>query len=305
VNTFTHQALRYSSPDELVATLVPLARIAIRRGEPVVIVLPAPLPDRLADHLGRDGAAVEFTDYADTYRSPAYTLAQLVRTLRDHATNGCRPTVVGSPLIGLRAGAEVLPWLHIESVFNTALADIPAHMVCSYPSDRLTATVETWVNQTHPELVRAGGDPVPSADYLPPPQFLAAYPAPPAAPLGPPSFELRFGAEPLGPIRRMLATRAADAGLSTDRAQDLILAVSEAMTNSVEHGAGTGVLRGWLNGQLTIEVHDAGTFLDDYWGLLPPAPTALRGRGLWLIRQLCDRAHIWSDSTGTTVRLTT
>lgn len=80
MNTFTHQARRYSSLDELVATLVPLARIAIRREEPAVIVLPAPLPDRLADRLGRDGAAVEFTDYADTYRYPAYTLAPLVRT---------------------------------------------------------------------------------------------------------------------------------------------------------------------------------------------------------------------------------
>jgi anti-sigma regulatory factor (Ser/Thr protein kinase) len=87
----------------------------------------------------------------------------------------------------------------------------------------------------------------------------------------------------LGPIRKMLAARAADAGLPTDQAQDLILAVGEAMANNVEHGARVGVLRGWLDDQLTIEVHDAGTLVDDYWGLLPPPLTALRGRGLLAI----------------------
>jgi hypothetical protein len=54
---------------------------------------------------------------------------------------------------------------------------------------------------------------------------------------------------------------------------------------------------------VVCEVHDGGRLADPLPGLRAPHPAQLRGRGLWIARQLCDVLHLWSDPDGTHVRI--
>nr|WP_217370433.1 ATP-binding protein [Nonomuraea antri] len=96
----------------------------------------------------------------------------------------------------------------------------------------------------------------------------------------------------LGLLRDVLTRRAAAAGLTGARLDDLVLAVNEAADNVLDHGGGTGTLViGSDEHGVCVEVIDpAGTLTAAHLfmhGASPP-PVATRGYGLWLIRQLCD-----------------
>jgi anti-sigma regulatory factor (Ser/Thr protein kinase) len=68
---------------------------------------------------------------------------------------------------------------------------------------------------------------------------------------------------------------------------DAVLVVSEMVTNAVRHGRGRVRLRlHWADGHLRVEVRDASARLPK---LLPPSPTAERGRGLRIVSRLASR----------------
>jgi anti-sigma regulatory factor (Ser/Thr protein kinase) len=86
---------------------------------------------------------------------------------------------------------------------------------------------------------------------------------------------------------------------------DLVLAVNELASNSIEHGAGAGVLRMWHDDSgVVAEVFDGGHMDVPFAGLTLPPPQGERGRGLWLASELCDVMQVWSDPAGgTTIRV--
>ena len=51
------------------------------------------------------------------------------------------------------------------------------------------------------------------------------------------------------------------------------------------------------------EMHDRGTLRDPLPGLAAPHSSEPRGRGVWIARQICESLHVWSDRSGTHVRL--
>ena len=86
------------------------------------------------------------------------------------------------------------------------------------------------------------------------------------APLPEPSaeaIEFWFDRNLLVDGRYLVYARAANAGLSTERTNDLVLAVNEILSNSVRHGGGAGVLRIWQDdGSLVCEIEDGGSISD-------------------------------------------
>jgi anti-sigma regulatory factor (Ser/Thr protein kinase) len=101
-----------------------------------------------------------------------------------------------------------------------------------------------------------------------------------------------------------VAALADDAGLAGLRAEDAVLAASEAITNSLRYGGGTADVRIWCTSDdLVCEVRDRGFIADPMAGRLRPAPGQVGGRGLWLINQLCDLVQLRSGAAGTVVRL--
>jgi anti-sigma regulatory factor (Ser/Thr protein kinase) len=94
--------------------------------------------------------------------------------------------------------------------------------------------------------------------------------------------------------------------LPQDVLEDLVLAAHELATNSVLHGAGDGVLRGWHESHaLVLEIADDGVITDPLVGREQALPLAEGGRGVWMANQLCDLVQVRSSPRGTVVRLHT
>ncbi len=121
----------------------------------------------------------------------------------------------------------------------------------------------------------------------------------------PPALEQEFDVGTLYALRSAVQVHAGRAGLSEDRAEDVMLAVHELAANAVAHGAGHGRLRMWkLPAGLTCEVVDGGS---------PDTPAAVdkadpwsaeEGHGLWLVRQVADHLDLRSGPHGTRALLT-
>ncbi|MFD4639226.1 ATP-binding protein [Lentzea sp. NPDC058436] len=117
---------------------------------------------------------------------------------------------------------------------------------------------------------------------------------------------LRFPADPheVGPVRHRLREWLRAGGFDEDEANDLVLAVSEAINNSVEHA-----YPGPAHGTVEVRAHfgaDGATQVDvtdhGQWRVPPPALT-MRGRGLLLMRESVDEVDIVRRASGTTVSL--
>lgn len=111
--------------------------------------------------------------------------------------------------------------------------------------------------------------------------------------------------EDLRRLRAVVAARATAAGLPPARARDLVLAAHEVAANAHLHGGGSATLTTWTaDGCFLCEVADRGDGIaDPQAGTVPPPPTQVGGRGLWLARQLCDQVQVRTGAGGTVVRL--
>jgi anti-sigma regulatory factor (Ser/Thr protein kinase) len=104
--------------------------------------------------------------------------------------------------------------------------------------------------------------------------------------------------------RQLVIDVAAAYGLDSERCAQLALAVDEIATNAICHGGRPATVSAYDGeGAVTVDIHDnAPTQIPAPPSTRPPA-TAIRGRGLWLARQLCDRVEIRRHETGNDVRL--
>lgn len=118
-----------------------------------------------------------------------------------------------------------------------------------------------------------------------------------------------FDASQLTEVRAEVSRQLSCAGLSTARAEEFLVAVSEAMTNAIRHGAGSGRVRLWRDGRVVCEVADDGAGFPAGPPGRPipkPAPVGRNGgRGLWLTQELTDSMDIATGPDGTRIRLAT
>ena len=108
----------------------------------------------------------------------------------------------------------------------------------------------------------------------------------PAVPTRRIEWRLRSVVSSLPSLRRELSALLATSGLSEDESYDLLLSVSEAASNAVEHAQDPSepffdVLADIDGGTVTVTVTDHGRWL-------PPTASAFRGRGLAMMRMLSD-----------------
>lgn len=105
-------------------------------------------------------------------------------------------------------------------------------------------------------------------------------------------------------LRGAVAAHGDALGLPSRRIGELVLLVHELASNAVRHGGGSGRLRVWLaGGALHCRVSDDGPGLSGhFFGTdTHPAPEAAGGRGIWLVRGLCDRLDWQSGPDGTVI----
>lgn len=288
-----HLAVPYSTPADLAERLAPQIDGVLAAGAPVLAVLGGPERAAVAATLGVGADRIEFADPARVHAVPAFTVAVRWARLARHAVAG-RALVVGQHLdLPHLAPAH---WVRLDAAVDVAIDGLPVRVLCPCPDD------EPAVLATHPRLLTADG-PHTSPGYRPPPEVLIDHPPPPPPDLGASDLELPFDAAALPGLRRRVAAAAGATGLDGDRVDDLVLAVNELATNSVEHGPGSGRLRLWLaRGSVTAEVADRGRMDVPFPGLVRPSVSGARGRGLWLASELSDVLQVWSDATGTVIR---
>ncbi|GAB7051419.1 sensor histidine kinase [Catenuloplanes indicus] len=295
-----HEALLYDSDTAYCDAVLPFLRDGLADGDALVAAVPGDNMALLRDALGADAADVTFIDRDEWYRRPAVTIAGWREQLAHAQARGHgRARIVGEVAFG-HADRHVA-WTRYESVVNALFADAPAWIICPYDLRTLPGQVVADAHRTHP-VIR---DPHrrDSSRYRPPAALLPELPEPlppvPGAPLA--DLPLHDVTE-LGAVRRTV--RAIASGWPDDPLDDLLLVTTEIAVNGLRHGSGDRRLRLWRTADTVIcEVSDDGPGpRDPLVGYGPPPDGSPGGRGLWLVRQLCDAMAI-STTTGTRVRI--
>ena len=294
-----HEAVAFDDPVDLAVRIAPRITAATALGDPVLAVLAPEERGTLRAVLGNTADGVRFLDPADVHSVPPFTVAvEWARTNRRISEPGGRALVVGQHLEQL-PGCGPEYWARLDIALDVATADLPVTVLCPFRA----AAPQSLVQRTHPHVHTregvTGGE-----GYRPPHVAVVDFPPPPPPDLGRPLAHRPFDVTTLTEVRGTVTTTAAAAGLAPEDVADLVLAVNELASNSIEHGPGAGVLRIWdHDGAVVAEVFDGGHVDMPFAGLSAPPPEGERGRGLWLASELCDVLQVWSDGKGTVVRL--
>jgi anti-sigma regulatory factor (Ser/Thr protein kinase) len=301
-SAFAHEALLYADDDAFLDGAMPFVREGLEADEPTLLVLTPDKLDSIKDELNGDGERVLFADMAEVGANPARIIPAWRQFVDAYGDDG-PVRGIGEPIWRGRTPDELVECQRHEALLNLAFAeDSSFRLLCPYDTTVLDEAVIEEAARSHPVVVEHGAKRA-SAAYRGLPAFAAPFdeplPAPPAT-----VQELAFDAETLGDLRQLITARAAEAGLDTSRANDLVLAVNEVATNSVRHGGGSGTLRVWMGTRwLVCEVEDSGRIGDPLAGRHDPGSHRHTGRGLWIANLICDLVQVRTFATRSVVRL--
>jgi len=295
-----HRALFYEGTEDYASGIVPFLREGLAAGEPALVALPGARLGLIRDRLDDRPRGVTFVDMADLGRNPARLIPAVRQFAAAHA--GRRFRAVGEPIWPGRSDAEIREAALHEALVNTAFAGLPAIFVCAYDASGLDSTVLRDARRTHPHIQQRGQH-RPSTEYM---GSAVGWAIRTQCPAGPPSGtrSFPFGKADLPHLRRYVRQHATRAGLSGERAGDLVVAVNEVATNTVLHARAPGILSIWQEGSaLVCEVTGPGRIADPLAGRHLPAARPTGGHGLWLVNQVCDLTELRSGPWGTSIRL--
>jgi anti-sigma regulatory factor (Ser/Thr protein kinase) len=299
---FDHPALLYSGPEEYVAGVAPFVRAGLDARDPVLVAVPGPNVDLLRDHLGADEDRVLWCDMRVAGKNPGSIIPGVLLAFAE-ANTGRRVRIVGEPIWAGRTTIEYPACAQHEALINAVFTGRDAAILCPYDVDGLDGAAVDDAYRTHPVMTNAGGrwsspwydDPIRVAAG-----FNLPLPDPPVT-----AATTTVNVATLRAVRQFVADHAHRAGLPAERAADLVLAVNELTTNTVEHSGGTGTLSAWTaDHALVFQVHDTGHIANPLAGRLPASPPGREGgHGLLMVNQLCDLVRVHTQPGTTTVRV--
>jgi len=162
-----HEALVYSTSEELVAGTAPFVHQGLEAADDVLVVMREPGRALLSEAVGGETAGITFVDAIDWYRTPQHAFEQYTRHLRDRLGRGAdRVRIVAEAMLP-EGAAE---WKRYEASISVAMASVPVSFICTYDTRELPAEVVADAEETHPLLRSADGS-RPSARYAAPPAF--------------------------------------------------------------------------------------------------------------------------------------
>ncbi|MEP7765894.1 sensor histidine kinase [Sanguibacter sp. 25GB23B1] len=305
-STYQHEAFLWSGTDAFLARTVPFVLDATDSGAPVLVAVTASRESALRDALGAEAEHVTFRAMDVLGRNPARIMPAWLDFVTANRDAGVPLRGIGEPIWAGRRDTEVMECQIHEAMLNVAFpSDTPLWLLCPYDVDSLPDHVLDEARRSHPSLdddpERTAANPVyRGSDYA---RTLSRSDLP--EPFGV-ADELRVARGALAAVRALVSEHGRRAGLSANQVDDLRLALTEVAANSLDHGGGDGVLRAWReSGSLVFEVRDGGQITDLLAGRTTPRREQARGRGLWLVNQLCDLMQIRSTENGTVVRVHT
>jgi anti-sigma regulatory factor (Ser/Thr protein kinase) len=284
-----------------VEATLPFLHEAIAEGAPTLIVVDAGKIADLRDALPESELLV-FADMAEVGVNPARIIPAWDHFIRCHAGKAPRLRGIGEPIWAARMPDEIVECERHEALLNVAFGDPSFWLLCPYDTVSLSDTVLTEAKRNHPFVNHGRGSRL-SVSY-PGTQALVDHFIEPLSEPGAHANSLEFTEQTLSEVRSAVSRCAKEAGLSTERTNDLVIAANEVATNSLRHGGGHGTLLVWrFNESVLCEVRDRGRITNPMVDRVRPDQRSSGGRGLWLANQLCELVQIRSDSTGTVVRL--
>jgi anti-sigma regulatory factor (Ser/Thr protein kinase) len=303
MTAFEHEALLYAGDDEFLAATLPFVQEGVAADEPVLLVLSSDKIDRVRTELNGEGKSVLFADMNEVGANPARIIPAWRRFLDEHGSASLPVRGIGEPISAGRRPDELVECQRHESLLNIAFAEATAfRLLCPYDTAALDDEVIEEAKRSHPYVIEDGVRQVSPSfrglDALVGP-FTDPLTAPPAS-----VREVVFDRQSLRALRKLMAARAAEAGVDASRIGDFVLAVNEVATNSVRHGGGLGTIRIWLDTPwLVCEIEDVGRIEDPLAGRQEPRPGQEDGRGLWIANQVCDLVQVRTLESGSLVRL--
>ncbi|GIF76087.1 sensor histidine kinase [Asanoa siamensis] len=302
---YFHEAVYYDSDDELLAVVLPFLVGGVDEKEPTVVSFgpeKADLVRRALPAAARGG--VSFLTGGSVYARPAAAIRAYRELLAGHVADGAGQIRIVGEIPRPSLGATWNWWARYEAAINQAYDEFPLWSLCAYDTRITPSAVLGDVARTHPRTLHADGQHSLSPSYAAPASFLSAWPPVALDPLqeGPPLITL---VSPTAAEARH-AVRAVDPGLPLDEIEELVIAVSEVVTNALRHGVPPVLVRYWSGfDRVVVAVTDGGSGpTDPFAGLLPSRDSATGGLGLWITHQSCNYVAFSRDESSFTLRLT-
>lgn len=301
---YYHEAVRYDTDDELLAVAVPFLTGGVEAGEPTFVALGG-RTGKLVQAALPAGTPVEFLPGGDLYARPAAAIRFYRQLLADQVAAGARQIRIIGEVPEVALGAMWDWWARYESAINHAYDDFPLWSMCAYDTRICPPEVLADVGRTHPRFAMPEGRHVPSPTWTRPAEFLREDRPLPPDPVQTtrPALELY---DPTAAEARAAVHRVDEGRLPVDDIEDLVVAVSETVTNALRHGKPPVRLRLWAApDRIVVTVSDAGPGpTDPFAGLLPVEDGAPGGLGLWITYQSCNHVSRHRGPEGFTLRLT-
>jgi anti-sigma regulatory factor (Ser/Thr protein kinase) len=299
---FHHEAVFYAGDDEFVDRSRAFIDDGLANDEPVLVMVGSRKLGLLREALGTRAEDVHFADMELVGRNPARIIPAWSRFVTDAAGAGGGMRGIGEPIWAERSASELSECQLHESLLNLAFAAADDfRLICPYDTSALPADVIAEARRSHP-VVSHEGEWSASGDYCgidrAAARFAEPLPEPPAD-----AEELMVNVNRLRDARRVVRARAQEAGLGA-RSEDLVLAVNEVLSNSLNHAGQDGSLRVWREPEgLVCEVRDGGHIVHPLIGREEPAIGQVGGHGIWLVNLVCDLVQVRSNPDGSTIRM--
>ncbi|GIJ44423.1 hypothetical protein Val02_13090 [Virgisporangium aliadipatigenens] len=291
-----HEAVLFDSDEHLLSVVAPFVRAGTAAGEPVIVAYRARNAALLRAALPA-GSPAAFLDGGELYARPAGAIRAYRQLLADHVAAGAPRIRLVGELDPSVFGAMWHWWARYESAVNYAFDEFPVSTLCCYDTRTAPEHVVADICRCHPTVHGSG-----TADYTPPDVFLRQPGAAPDDPLrgGTPVLDL---ADPSPAGARHAVRDAALAHLGETDLENLVLSVSEAVTNASKYGQPPVRVRCWAGGERAlVAVTDGGAGpKDPYAGLLPMVSGEPGGLGLWITFQSCANVVLARDGDGFTI----
>ncbi|MDZ5445400.1 sensor histidine kinase [Micromonospora sp. 4G57] len=284
--------------------VLPFLLGGVEAGEPAVVGFGGRHAELVRQALPA-GSGVTFLPGGTVYDRPTSAIRSYRKLLASFVADGAQQIRIVGELPSEALGSTWDWWARYESAVNHAYDDFPLWSMCAYDTRVTPPRVLTDVARTHPRVARPDGSHVPTGVYTEPTSYLAE---PRPMLLDPvqrtvPVVEL---ADPT-PAQARAAVHAADRGqLPADDVEDLVVAVSEMVTNAQRHGLPPVSMRLWSGAdRIVVTVSDGGDGpKDPFAGLLQATNGSPGGLGLWISHQSCSHVALHRGPDGFTVRLT-
>jgi two-component system nitrate/nitrite response regulator NarL len=168
-----HEALVYSSADELATGTLPFVREGLARDERLLVVLRDQGAGVLRQALGGDASRIEFADAVPWYQSPEHAFQRYTRYLDEHLGRGAPRVRVVAEVVWPQNSAttEIAGWKRYEAGISVAMASVPVSFICAYDMRELPVGTIRDAARTHP-VMRTVDGPRASGRYAEPAAFV-------------------------------------------------------------------------------------------------------------------------------------